>query len=204
MPTDPLTSPARARGTAILFLLPMLLALAGPFRASADGRTGAGTSLGAGITAYAPAPVAGLRVQLPTLEVALALPSSPMQLRFRSPILESVYHGLLRNQAVIELDAMLMMFPGSPRAAGKGTIRAVVGPWLGFRIQAGHEVVQPGVLAGARLGGELMGPAQGFGFFFGVEPLFHLYGGSAGAERQTTTFGGGALFTVAMTGYRKP
>jgi len=187
-----------------VLLLLLLAAIAAPGRAVADGKTGAGTSLGVGMTAYAPAPVAGLRVQLPTLEVAIALPSSPMQLRFRSPILESVYHGLLRYQTVIEVDAMLMMFPGSPRQAGKGTIRAVVGPWLGFRIQAAHEVVQPGVLVGGRLGGELMGPAQGFGFFFGVEPLVHLYGGSAGPERSTTTFGGGALFSVAMTGYRKP
>ena len=187
-----------------LLLLLLLAAFAAPGRAVADGRTGAGTSLGAGVTAYTPAPVAGLRVQLPTLEVALALPGSPMQLRLRSPLLETVYHALLRYQTVIEVDVMLMTFPGAPRQAGKGTIRAVAGPWLGFRIQAGHEVIQPGVLAGARLGGELMGRAQGFGFFFGVEPLVHLYGGSAGPERRTTTFGGGALFTVAMTGYRKP
>ncbi len=199
---DPNLSPLRPGWPVVLLL--MLSALALPGQAIADGRTGAGTSLGVGVTAYAPAPIAGLRVQLPTLEVALALPQSPMQLRLRSPLLETVYHALLRYQAVIEVDVMLMAFPGSPRAAGSGTIRAVAGPWLGVRIQAGHEVFQPGVLVGARLGGELMGPAQGFGFFFGVEPHLHLYGGRAGAERQTTTFGGGALFTVALTGYRKP
>ncbi|MDP7112458.1 MAG: hypothetical protein QGH45_10855 [Myxococcota bacterium] len=190
-----------------LLLLAAIAAIAtivAPGRAVADGKTGAGTSLGVGMTAYAPAPVAGPRVQLPTLEVAIALPWKSRQLRFRSPILESVYHGLLRDQTVIELDVMVVGFPGGARPAGKGTIRAVIGPWLGFRIQAGHEVVQPGVLVGGRLGGELMSPAQGFGFFFGVEPLVHLYGGSAGPERTTTTFGGGALFTVAMTGYRKP
>ena len=171
--------------------------------AQAADRPGAGASLGVGVTGYDPSPVAGARVLLPSLEI-VAAPAGKCQLRFRTPVLETVYNAVLRHQFLFVLDVFLLFSPASVGGDWVPALRARLGPMVGVRINAGHEVVQPGGRIGGRFGAELMSPSRTFGFFFGIEPLFEVLGGKAGVGRESLTVGGGALFTFAFTGYRKP
>jgi len=172
--------------------------------ASATGRHGAGVSMGVGATIYAPAPSIGFRVDLPSLEIA-AVPKEGMQLRLRSPLLETVYNAILRHQFLFIVDAFLLFSPGPPKVGlGKAVVRPRVGPMVGVRLQGGDHTFQPGLRAGGRFGGEVIGPGRQTGFFFGFEPHVELRGGAAGATRSSLTFGGGAVFTIAVTGYAKP
>jgi len=183
------------------FALAMALLVAQPTWAADT--PGVGTSLGIGGTAYDPSPVAGPRVLLPSLEI-VAAPRGQCQLRFRTPVLESVYNAVLRHQFLFVLDVFLLFSPASGGGEWVPQLRVRVGPMIGLRINAGHEVVQPGGRIGGRFGAELLNPPRTFGFFFGIEPLFEIQGGSAGFGRESLTAGGGALFTIALTGYRKP
>lgn len=181
----------------------LALGLAGAAAAATE-RPGAGASMGVGATIYAPSPTIGLRVDLPALEVA-AVPKEGMQLRLRSPLLETVYNAILRHQFLLIVDAIVLFSPGPPRAnIGKAVVRPRVGPMFGVRIQGGHSTFQPGLRVGGRFGGEVLGPGRRTGLFFGFEPRVELMGGAAGAGRTSMTIGGGAVFTVAVTGYAKP
>lgn len=184
-------------------ILAALLAGVIAMNAHAGERPGAGTSLGIGVLAYDPSPVAGRHVALPALEIAAA-PGGHTQLRLRTPVLESVYNAALRHQMLVVLDVMLLFSPLPEGKVGLPQVMPRLGPMLGFQINAGHEVVQPGMRIGGRFGGELMDKGRQFGFFFGIEPLLEIQGGTAGVKRQNLTVGGGALFTIALTGYRKP
>lgn len=172
--------------------------------AAAGEPPGAGFSLGAGFTAHAPAPGPAFRVHLPAFELALGLPCERRQLRLRTPLLETVYNAILRYQLYLEFDAMLLFFPGAEQPEGTAGVRPVVGPLAGFRINAAPGAVQPGLVLGGRIGGELRGKGRRSGLFFGAEPLLELIGGSAGEAREVFIVGGGAFFTIAVTGYRKP
>jgi len=186
-----------------LSLVAVFAALLVAASAQAVERPGVGTSLGIGVTGYDPSPVAGARFLLPSLEI-VAAPAGKCQLRFRTPVLETVYNAALRHQFLFVVDAFLLFSPASAGGEWVPVLRARLGPMLGFRINAGHEVVQPGGRIGGRFGAELMSPSRTFGFFFGIEPLFEIQGGKAGVGRESLTVGGGALVTIAFTGYRKP
>ncbi len=200
-PPPPAARPARPARAAVpgpsiaVALLAACLLAAAP--AGAQERPGAGLSLGAGVAAYSPAPTVGPRVHLPALEIALAPGGGPRQLRLRTPLLETVYNAVLREQLYLEIDAMLLLFPGPQGRAA----RAVIGPLAGVRLNAAPHAVQPGLVLGGRAGGEVRG-RRGFALFIGVEPLVELMGGSAGAGRRTATLGGGVSLAVAATWHR--
>lgn len=172
---------------------------------AATQRHGAGVSMGVGATVHAPAPALNAYVALPALEMAFAAREG-MQLRLRSPLLETVYNAILRHQFLLIVDAFFLFSPGPPKASlGKAVVRPRVGPMVGVRFQGGDHTFQPGLRAGGRFGGEVIGPGRRTGFFFGFEPHMELRGGAAGAGgRSSATFGGGAMFTIAVTGYAKP
>jgi hypothetical protein len=194
------TRPRSATPACLAAALLLIAATLAPPAAATPG-VGAGTSLGVGFTAYTPSPLAGPHVDIPALEIAG--PLGDKQLRFRSPLLRTFYNAYLRHQFLLVIDAFLLWSPGTGPAAGKAGLQARLGPMVGVRINAGHDVFQPCLRVGARLGAELMGPQRGGGLFFGAEPLLELQGGSAGFGRQSLTFGGGVLFTIASTGYQK-
>jgi hypothetical protein len=171
---------------------------------AATERPGAGASMGVGAAIYAPSPSIGFRVDLPALEVA-AVPQDGAQLRLRSPLLETIYNAALRHQFLLIVDAFVLFSPGPPNAnIGKAVVRPRIGPMFGVRIQGGHSTFQPGLRVGGRFGGEVMGPGRRTGLFFGFEPRMEFMGGAAGVGRTSATFGGGAVFTIAVTGYAKP
>jgi len=181
----------------------LALGMVGTAEAATE-RPGAGASMGVGAMIYAPSPSIGFRVDLPALEV-VAVPKDGMQLRLRSPLLETVYNAILRHQFLLIFDAFVLFSPGPPNASiGKTVVRPRVGPMFGVRIQGGHSTFQPGLRVGGRFGGEVLGSGRRTGLFFGFEPRMELMGGAAGVGRTTLTFGGGAVFTIAVTGYAKP
>ena len=187
-----------------LLLLPLAsLLVASP--AAAVENAGAGTSLGIGVFGTYPAPSPGLRVMLPTLELAAAPGGrySP-QLRVRLPLLNTAYAAAIRQQLDLQADVFLLGLGGCDCEVGKHLIRPVLGPMLGARLNVAPGVVQPGVALGGRFGVEYMGPQRRIGVTVAGEPLFELRGGSAGPGLTALTVGGGALLVVAITGYQAP
>lgn len=193
-------APVRASA---LFLLLVLAST--PFRVSAVENAGAGGSMGVGVAGYSPAPGAGLRVALPSLELAAAPGGTRLwQLRVRSPLLNTIYAAALRQQLDLQADVFFLKLGQCDCPMGKSKLRPLGGPMLGARLNAAPGVTQPGFALGGRFGVEYVGPARRIGVTVAGEPFFELRGGSAGPGRTALTTGGGALLVVAITGYQQP
>jgi hypothetical protein len=171
---------------------------AGPATVS---RAGAGASMGFGVWAYDPAPGTTPRVNLPSLEIVTVPPGLKGQLRVRSPLLATVVHAALRRVFHLELDAILLA-TDCTCAVGNHTIRPLVGPIAGIRVEATPYQALGGAAVGARLGFEYLGPQREVGFFVALEPLLEVWTGDAGS-RQITLLGAGAVVQFGITGYRK-
>lgn len=186
------------------FVLALLL-LCAPASAAAVGNAGAGTSLGGGVGGFSPAPGIGGLVALPSLELAAAPGGSQgVQLRVRVPLLDVIYSGVVREQFFFQADAFLLKLGQCDCELGKNVIRPIAGPFVGGRINVGPGVVQPGLRAGGRFGGEYLGPMRRIGLTLAAEPWFEARGGKAGPGRTTSEIGGGAMIVFAITGYQAP
>lgn len=190
-------------GPALAALIALLAALPGP--AAAGQAPGAGASMGLGLAGYDPAPVAGLRVRLPSLEVAFPAPGR-VQPRLRVPVLDAVYHAALRHQLDLDVDLFFLWQDEPVVALGAASVRKahprpLLGPMIGLRVNAAPHVFQPGLAAGARFGVEVLAGGRKGGLFVAFEPLLELQGGAAGGDRAAATFGGGLYLTVGVTRY---
>jgi hypothetical protein len=181
-----------------------LLLIAAP--ASARENTGAGVSLGLGVAGFSPSPGPSFLMDLPSLEVAVGLKDpSRMQARFRWHGLKTIWAAALEQQLEVQIDAMLLMTP-CDCAVGNHMIRPVLGPSVGFLLQAipSVDTTQVGAVVGGRFGAEYVGPARRIGLTVAAEPFFLVQGGSAGPSRTGSRFGGGAQIVIALTGYQTP
>ena len=187
-------------------LAPLLLLLTlVPASAFAVGNAGAGTSLGGGLGVFSPSPGASGLIALPALELAAAPGASErLQMRFRVPLLDILYNGVVREQLFLQADVFLLTLGQCDCPVGKHVIRPIAGPFLGLRLNAGPGTVQPGVRLGGRFGAEYLGPARRIGLALAAEPWFEARGGSAGPGRSTGELGGGALIVFSLTGYQAP
>jgi hypothetical protein len=181
----------------------------GPFKLPAPrpgpdhiNRAGAGASMGFGAFTYDPAPRGGPRVALPSLEIVTVPPGIHGQLRFRSPLLNTLVHAALRRVLHFELDAILLA-TDCRCPVGNHAIRPLVGPLLGLRLAAAPEHTLGGVAVGARLGFEYLGPMREVGFFVAFEPIVEVWAGSTGAGSTSALLGAGAMVQFGVTGYRQ-
>ena len=184
----------------------LLLLVLVPASAPARENTGAGVSLGLGFAASDPAPGPAFLVDLPSLEIAVGLDdAATWQLRARWHAIKTVWAAALERQLEVQVDvtalALLCQCP-----VGQHAIRPIVGPTLGFLIQAipVAESVQPGVHVGGRFGAEYVGPQRRLGVTLAAEPYFVYQGGPAGPGRTNHRVGGGAQLVLGITGYQAP
>lgn len=188
---------------ALLLALALLL-IGAP--AGARESTGAGASLAVGFAGYSPSPGPSFQVDLPSLELALGLGTARRwQGRVRWHALKTVWAAALEQQLEVQLDVLLLATP-CDCAIGNHMIRPVLGPSLGFLLQAipAAQTTQPGLVLGGRFGAEYVGPARRIGLTVAAEPFVLAQGGSAGPDRTTSRFGGGASIVIALTGYQRP
>ncbi|MBK8251478.1 MAG: hypothetical protein IPK82_02270 [Polyangiaceae bacterium] len=126
---------------------------------------------------------------LPTLELQLFLPGE-YSIDLVAPVLNMAVTSAVLGGTFINMD---LMFNAN---VGKGKMRFVVGPGVGFSHAQVDSSTATSFRIPAQLGFEALSKRRGFGFKFMARPWVEFATGSA-----TDAVGGGLLGVVAFSGY---
>lgn len=180
----------------------LLTATAAQAQVTAPQRSfGLGTTLaGVGVGAYkvlgapgASSGGAGLGLLLPTLDGQIFF-GDELSIDLSIPLTNMIISSVDSSGFIFQLDAMFNL------NAGRGGVRLIAGPGLGFTVAEQSGVTAGGIRVPAQLGVEFLSAGRGVGFKVAVRPWIEFAFASSGSV-SASGVGGGALLVLGLAGY---
>jgi hypothetical protein len=170
--------------------------VAAPRRSFGLGTTLAGVGIGAYKVAGSPGGSidgVGLGLLLPTLDGQVFF-GDEYSVDLSIPLTNMIISSVDSSGFVFQLDAMFNV------NAGRGGVRLIAGPGLGFTVAEQSGVTAGGIRVPGQLGVEFLSAGRGLGFKVAVRPWVELAFASSGSV-SASGVGGGALLVLGLAGY---